>query len=112
MYSYVLLYITVQLSLNLTFLHMRALLIIVVSWCVDESKASDCVTNRLLPGIQISCYPIYKSVVTRFTNQLLPDLQIGCYPVYKSVVTRFTNRLLPSLQIGCYPVYKWFVTQL
>ena len=53
MYFYII--IMVQLSLNLTFVHMRALLIIVVSWYVDESKASDCVTNRLLPGLQMVC---------------------------------------------------------
>ena len=36
-----------------------------VSWCVGESKASDCVTNQLLPGLQISCYPVYKWFVTQ-----------------------------------------------
>ena len=33
----------------------RPYIYIFVSWCVGGSKASDCVTNQLLPGLQMVC---------------------------------------------------------
>ena len=34
-----------------------------VSWCVGGSKASDCVTNQLLPGLQMVCNTTVMSLI-------------------------------------------------
>ena len=39
-----------------------------VSWCVGGSKASDCVTNQLLPSLQMVCY----TVMSLIKNSVCP----------------------------------------
>ena len=41
---------------------------IFVSWCVGGSKASDCVTNQLLPGLQMVC----NTVMSLIKNSVCP----------------------------------------
>ena len=39
-----------------------------VSWCVGGSKASDCVTNQLLPGLQM----VWNTVMSLIKNSVCP----------------------------------------
>ena len=57
-YIYVYIYIYMYIYIHPVF----------VSWCVGGSKVSDCVTNQLLPGLQMVC----NTVMSLIKNSVCP----------------------------------------
>jgi hypothetical protein len=71
-------------------------------------------SDLLLPGVQISsnpafrspACPTFRSSTPRHSDLLLPYVQISSCPVFRSPLAQYSDLLLPSVRISCNPALK------